>query len=92
LGIPKELQLHQNYPNPFNPTTTISFILAEDGRVSLKVYDMLGREIAILVNEYRQAGIEHSVSFDASKLSSGMYIYRLQSGSNVITKKLTLVK
>jgi hypothetical protein len=92
VPMPKVFELMQNYPNPFNPTTTISFSLAEAGQVSLKVYDMLGREVANLVDSYKDAGIQYVVPFNASKLSSGMYLYRLQSGSNVMVKKLMLVK
>jgi hypothetical protein len=89
---PREFALNQNYPNPFNPTTTISFTLAEDGLVTLKVYDLLGREVAMLVNQDLKAGALHNVTFDASRLSTGIYIYRLQAGNNVQVKKLMLIK
>ena len=84
-------ELHQNYPNPFNPSTTISFKIQVSGFISLKVYDVLGREVATLVNEERKAGT-HSVQFDASRLSSGMYIYSLRTGSFSASKKLLLMK
>jgi hypothetical protein len=91
VNVMREYQLRQNYPNPFNPTTMIAFSLAEDSRVSLKVYDMLGREVATLVNGFWTAG-DHQVPFDASRLSSGLYIYRLQTGNMTLVKKMTLMK
>jgi hypothetical protein len=75
-ALPNIYALSQNYPNPFNPTTTINFQLQKAGSVSLKVYDMLGREVATLVSEYKGPG-SYSTIFDASRLSSGTYIYRL---------------
>ncbi|TVQ01057.1 MAG: T9SS C-terminal target domain-containing protein [Balneolaceae bacterium] len=89
--IPVYIRLNQNYPNPFNPGTQIQFELPQRSEVRLEVYDMTGRQIASLVNETVQAGI-HTVNFDASNLSSGVYIYRLQAGSVVLTRKLTLIK
>lgn len=86
-----EFTLHQNYPNPFNPVTNISFTLPERGFVSLKVYDILGREIANLVNEVKSIGT-HSVNFDASFLSSGIYMYKLEAGQKVLSKRMTLIK
>lgn len=83
--------LDQNYPNPFNPSTNISFNLPEATEVSLKVYNMLGQEVASLVDGRMNAGFKQ-VLFDASLLSSGNYIYRLKAGSNVITKKMILIK
>lgn len=83
--------LSQNYPNPFNPTTKIDFKLRENGFVTLKVYDMLGKEIAVLVNEEKPAG-EYSVNFDASNLSSGTYIYQLNVNGVRITNKMSLIK
>ncbi len=90
---PKSFQLNNNYPNPFNPTTTISYQIpsATGGRVTLKVYDTLGREVALLVNEKQAAGT-HAVTFDGSRLASGVYFYRLATGSFVDTKKLVLIK
>jgi hypothetical protein len=90
-AIPNIYALSQNYPNPFNPTTTINYQVQKAGGVSLKVYDMLGREVATLVNGEKEAG-HYSAMFDAAKLSSGTYIYRLQSGAFTETKKLVLLK
>jgi len=89
--FPKEFYLGQNYPNPFNPSTVISYQLPANTRVTLKVYDELGRVVRTLVNERQTAG-SHSVTFDASNLSSGAYFYRLSAGSFVQTKKLILLK
>jgi hypothetical protein len=91
-GIPKEFTLSQNYPNPFNPITTIEFTLAKTGMASLKIFDILGREIATLVNEELKGGILYKKTFDASKLSSGIYFYRLQAGEKIMAKKLLLLK
>ena len=88
---PASITLNQNYPNPFNPTTEIGYQISEIGRTRLSVYDLLGREVAVLVDGVMPAG-EHRVSFDASGLSSGVYLYRLQSGSMVETRRMTLVK
>ena len=90
-GIPTRYVLDQNYPNPFNPSTTIQFGLPEAGKVSLDVFDMTGRRVATLVDESKTAGW-HNVTFDASNLASGMYIYRIQSGDFIQTRKLILVK
>ena len=92
VSILKMFTLGQNYPNPFNPRTTIDFTLVEDSKVSLKVFDVLGKDVATLVDGELKAGIQHSVPFDASKLSSGMYFYRLDAGKNSLVKKLTLMK
>lgn len=83
--------MYQNYPNPFNPTTTIRYQIPQDGHISLKVYDMLGREVAHLVNEVKRAG-EYTVSFDGSKLSSGVYIYKLIGNNVNLSKKMILMK
>jgi len=83
--------LEQNYPNPFNPATTIRFQLPEGGNTILKIYDILGKEVATLVNEYKTAGT-HQVTFNATQLSSGIYFYTLQSGGNYITKQMMLIK
>jgi hypothetical protein len=83
--------LIQNYPNPFNPSTQIAYSIKETGFVSLKVFDILGREVASLVNEEQNAGV-HTVQFNASHFSSGIYFYRLESGSFVQTNKMMLLK
>ncbi|MEI7485613.1 MAG: T9SS type A sorting domain-containing protein, partial [Ignavibacteriota bacterium] len=89
--IPKEYSLNQNYPNPFNPVTTIGFELPKNGFTNLKVYDVTGRLIKTLINENRQAGY-YKVSFDASTLASGVYFYKLTSGSYSATKKMIVLK
>lgn len=81
----------QNYPNPFNPTTVIHFTLPQSGVVSLKVFDMLGREVTTLLNEYRTAGA-HQVNFNASSLTSGVYFYKLEAGGKSMLQKMLLVK
>jgi len=87
----KKFELSQNYPNPFNPSTTIKFNLPEAGMVKLTLYNILGQEIRWLVNEFKESGT-HTINFDASELNSGMYIYKIESGSFVQTRKMTLVK
>lgn len=90
--LPTSVELQQNYPNPFNPRTTIAFGTPETGKVTLEVFDVLGRKVATLLAGENKAAGRHTVTFNASNLASGMYIYRLQAGSTVITKKLTLIK
>jgi photosystem II stability/assembly factor-like uncharacterized protein len=90
--LPLKHSLEQNYPNPFNPTTNIGYRIPEFGFVTLKVYDLLGKEVATLVNEEKPAG-NYEVNFDASGLSSGIYFYKLKVGNEFIeTKKLVLLK
>ncbi len=89
--LPQKFQLQQNYPNPFNPSTAISYTIAKAGNVSLKVYNMVGQEVATLVNGY-QAANTYNVNFNASKLASGVYVYELRAGNNVISKKMVLLK
>jgi hypothetical protein len=83
--------LDQNYPNPFNPATRIQYSLEQAGNVTLKVYDMLGREVQTLVNENQNAGT-HMVEFNAKNLASGVYLYRLEAGSFVQVRKMILMK
>ena len=88
---PSTFELYQNYPNPFNPATAINYQLPATTLVTLKVYDALGRLVRTLVNGLQTAGT-HSVTFDASGLSSGMYFYQLKSGAFIAIKKLVLLK
>ncbi|TSA16006.1 T9SS C-terminal target domain-containing protein [bacterium] len=90
-SLPKEIALMRNYPNPFNPATTIRFELPSEMRVSLTVFNLLGQQITKLVDETRPAG-SHAITFDASQLTSGVYLYQLQSGSFNQTRKMLLVK
>ncbi|MDP3831067.1 MAG: T9SS type A sorting domain-containing protein, partial [Ignavibacteriaceae bacterium] len=83
--------LNQNYPNPFNPSTTINFSLAKAGNVKLTVYNLLGQEVKSLMNGVMEAG-NHTVPFDASNLNSGVYLYKIESGSFVQVRKMTLMK
>jgi ligand-binding sensor domain-containing protein len=89
--LPGKYSLEQNYPNPFNPSTQINYELSKLSKVSLKVYDLLGREVANLVNEQQSAG-PHTVTWEASPLATGVYFYRLEAGSFVQTKKMLLMK
>jgi hypothetical protein len=90
-GLPTHFSLEQNYPNPFNPSTAISYDLPIAGRVTMKVYDVLGREVATLVDGFVEAG-HHRETFDASRYTSGVYFYRLTAGDFTQTKKLLLLK
>jgi Secretion system C-terminal sorting domain len=87
----RQFNLFQNYPNPFNPSTTISYVLPKSGDVVLKVYDNLGREVKVLVNQYQTAGM-HLIKLNASNLSSGVYFYKIVSGNYVAVKKMILLK
>jgi hypothetical protein len=89
--IPTEYFLSQNYPNPFNPVTHLEFGISDLGFVSLKVYDILGREVKTLVNEIKPAG-RFKVEFDGSNFASGVYFYRLETGDFVQTKRMVLIK
>jgi len=87
-----EFNLEQNFPNPFNPSTRISFSIANNERVTLKVYDILGTEVAELISNEQRAAGSYEVNFDASRLASGTYIYKLQAGDFIQTKKMILLK
>ena len=91
FGSPKKFELSQNYPNPFNPVTTIRFNLPEAGNVKLTLFNILGQEIKTLVNEFKESGV-HTINFDATELNSGMYIYKIEAGNFVQTRKMTLIK
>jgi hypothetical protein len=90
-GIPATYSLSQNYPNPFNPTTNIKYSITKESQVTLKVFDVLGREVENLVNQKQAAG-SYEVNFNASKLSSGIYIYRIKAGDFVQSMKMILIK
>ena len=90
-NLPTEFSLNQNYPNPFNPTTVINYDIPEATNVVLTVYNMLGQKMTTLVNENKSAG-RYSINFDATLFSSGVYIYRLEAGQFVSTKKMMLIK
>jgi len=89
--MPLSYNIQQNHPNPFNPSTSIKFQIPEQGLVNLKVFDILGRELATLINDHKLAGF-YEVNFDASKLSSGIYIYQLKVNDFVSSKKMILLK
>jgi hypothetical protein len=91
FGAVADYSLAQNYPNPFNPSTKINYAIKEKGNVELKVFDLLGSEIASLVNEEQTPG-NYEVFFDASNLSSGVYLYTIKSGSFFQTRKMLLMK
>ena len=88
---PKEFSLLQNYPNPFNPKTNIKFQITEPGFTTLKVFNVLGNEVSILINDNLSAG-NYEIDFNGSSLSSGTYFYTLTSGNNRQTKKMLMIK
>jgi hypothetical protein len=90
-GIPNKFELNQNFPNPFNPSTMISYGIPKESDVTIKVFNVLGQEVATLFAGHQVAGT-HSVTFDASKLSSGVYLYRVEAGNSVAVKKMVLMK
>jgi len=89
---PSIMKLNQNYPNPFNPSTVITFNLQESSTISLSIFNMLGRKVVTLIDKNRKSSGLHSYTFNAENLSSGIYIYRLETDKSVLTKKLTLIK
>ncbi len=89
--IPQHYNLHQNYPNPFNPTSIIKFELPKSSNVTIKIFDILGREVETLVNEYKTSG-NYEIQFDASQYSSGIYFYMMEAGDFVESKKMVLIK
>ena len=89
--IPEQFALSSAYPNPFNPTTTLNLDLNKDGQVSVKVYNVVGQVVAELANGYMDAGY-HSFTWNASSVSSGMYLVRVEAGSEIATQKLMLLK
>ena len=89
--LPDNFNLYQNYPNPFNPSTSISYRIPEMSFITLNVYDVLGNEVIILVNEEKPAG-EYEILFDGTELTSGIYFYQLKTGSYFGIKKMMLVK
>jgi hypothetical protein len=91
MQLPSVYALSQNYPNPFNPSTVINYDIPQDSRVTLKVYDMLGQEVATLVDDFKTAG-RYNITFNASHLSTGVYIYQLRAGDYVSVKKMSFVK
>jgi hypothetical protein len=91
LTLPDKYELSQNYPNPFNPTTSIKYSLAANSRVELKIYNILGKEVAQLVNEVQEAG-SYEINFNAANLTSGVYIYELNTGSFKFQRKMILIK
>jgi len=90
-GVPHVYSLSQNYPNPFNPSTVINFSLEKPSNVTLSIYNVLGQKVASVVNSFMQAG-SYTYQFDASKLASGVYIYRIEAGTFVSAKKMILMK
>jgi hypothetical protein len=91
VGTPTTYRLAQNYPNPFNPTTTIEYAIVTNQLVSLKVFNMLGKEVAVLVNEKKELGV-YTVDYNASHLANGVYLYRLQAGDVILVKKMVVLK
>jgi len=92
IGVPSKLTLAQNFPNPFNPVTKINFSLPENSRVTLKIYDVKGKEIAVLINNEMQSANYYTVEFNGRNLASGVYFYSLQAGNLSVIKKMILLK
>jgi hypothetical protein len=92
IGVPDQFELSQNYPNPFNPSTKINFSLPVDSKVKLSIYDMSGKLVSTLINNEFKSANYYSLEFNGSNLSSGTYFYTIEAGSNVLTKKMVLIK
>ena len=90
-NIPAVFMLYQNYPNPFNPSTLIKFDILKTGNVTIKIYDITGREVSVLVNEVKTPG-SYRVRFNAVNLSSGIYFYTMNTGDYFASKKMVLIK
>ncbi|MBK8981833.1 MAG: T9SS type A sorting domain-containing protein [Ignavibacteria bacterium] len=91
MGVPNKFKLSQNYPNPFNPSTRIDFALPNNGNVILKIYDLTGKEVETIVNDFRTAGY-YTINFNASNLASGIYYYKLTAGNDIAVNKMVVVK
>jgi hypothetical protein len=91
FDVPKDFVLHQNYPNPFNPSTTIKFAVPKTSLVNIKVYDLTGQEVSVLVNEVKEAGT-YEIKFDARSLASGIYLYRMTAENFSSVRKLNILK
>ena len=91
VSLPEQYKLEQNYPNPFNPITVISYSIPNTANVKIKIFDITGREIRQLINEVKEAG-RYEIKFDGSNLATGIYFYKLESGSFVSTKRMVLIK
>ena len=91
IALSESMMTSQNYPNPFNPSTQIEYRIESASQVSLKVYNLLGQEVATLVNQHQEAG-RYTLTFNAINLSSGVYFYRLETGSSVSIKRLVLIR
>lgn len=89
--LPVEYSLNQNFPNPFNPETKIQYALPEDNYVTIKIYDVLGKEVITLINEFRSAG-RYNVTFNGENFSSGLYYYKIESGNFSQVKKMILIR
>ncbi|MCH8277095.1 MAG: T9SS type A sorting domain-containing protein [Bacteroidetes bacterium] len=90
--LPNSFELHQNYPNPFNPVTVIAFDMADQGKVTLSVYNMLGQRVTTLVDGVRMPAGRHTATFDASSLSSGVYLYVLDVSGQMLARRMVLLK
>ncbi len=90
-NVPYENKLFNNYPNPFNPKTKIKFSIKTNNWVKISIYDLLGRQVSMLVNQFKEKG-EYDIEFDGSNLASGIYFYRIEAGNFVQSKKMVLVK